>query len=157
MTPPYYIVPAVEEYRKLDPDSEEAKKLSRIIAANIGDYASLRLILGIDPPEFARFYPDMENNTPTTLDTIDSFLEKFGANLPENPMPEESMAYVLEEEPEREPDLKTLMKEQRYEEALKFIEAQNLINPQKSVYFALQIRFIKKLMALKSYKNKTKG
>ena len=160
---PYYIVPDVEEYRKLDPNSEEAKKLSRRIAANVGDYASLRLILGIDPPEFARFYPDMETASPTTIDTIDSFLDKFGGNLPEdNPAPGLG-GYVLEEEkekeeqPEPEIDLGNLIKEKRYQEAMQFIERQNLNNPQKSIYFAHQIRFIKKLMAIEKYRNQTKG
>ena len=173
---PYYIVPEIEEYRKLDPNSEEARKLSRFIAANIGDYASLRLVLGIDPPEFARFYPDMETATPSTMDTIDSFLDKFGGNLPHDSEPVPGFSgYVLEDIPvtdeadsevdetevledsEDTENLGNLIKNKKYLEALQLIERQNLNNPQKSIYFALQIRFIKKLMALKSYKNKTKG
>lgn len=150
---PYYIVPEVEAYRKLNPTSEEARNLSRLIAANVGDLASLRLILGIDPPEFASFYPDMEISTPSTLDTIDSFLDKFGSDIP-------SEGYVPEEIPadESEPkDFSTLMKEKDYEGALKFIESQNLNNTDKSVYFAHQMRFLKKLIAIENYRNQTKG
>ena len=162
---PYYIVPAVEEYRKLNPDSEEAKKLSRLIAANVGDLASLRLIIGIDPPEFAKFYPDMENVTPTTMDTIDSFLDKFGKNLPDDPLVKGAGEYRIEEEimaedeepQEEKENFRKLIKEKKYEEALQFIEHQNLNNPQKSIYFALQIRFIKKLMAIEKYRKLTKG
>lgn len=166
MTPPYYIVPDVEQYRRLDPNSEEAKILSRRIAINIGDLASLRLILGIDPPEFARFYPDMETPAPTTMDTIDAFLDKFGSKLPPDPLFDNQEAYVLEEipaQPEEEKSrsdeisLSSLLKEQRYDDALQFIERQNLNNPQKSIYFALQIRFIKKLKSIQTYKNKTKS
>ena len=157
---PYYIVPAVEEYRKLDPNSEEAKKLSRLIAANVGDYASLRLILGIDPPEFAKFYPDMETVTPSTMDTIDSFLDKFGKDLPVDTLNASLSEYVLEEEepaPTEEKSLSFLIKRKKYEEALQFIGRQNLNNPQKSIYFAHQIRFIKKLMAIEKYRKLTKG
>lgn len=183
MNYPYYIVPDVEEYRKLDPDSERAKILSQRIAVNVGDLASLRLILGIDPPEFARFYPDMDTNTPSTLDTIDSFLDKFGSKFPSDSLgeftayqiqPEEQEIQEIHKEasiPEQETiqnsdtsvereesfSLSHLLKEKRFDDALKFIEGQNLINPQKSIYFAHQIRFIKKLKAVETYKNKTKG
>ena len=175
MYPPYYIVPDVETYKSLDPESEEAKKLSRKIVANIGDLFSLRQILGIDPPEFAKFYPDMEAATPSTLDTIDAFLDKFGNNnTPAGYVPE-----PLEELPVQEPELASkdtgmshetqiesndsfkdwdkLIKERKYREALQLIEAQNLNNPQKSIYFAHQIRFLKKLISIENFKNKTKG
>ena len=198
---PYYIVPLVEEYRQLDPKSERAKTLSRKISANIGDYASLRLVLGIDPEEFARFYPDMEMATPSTMDTIDSFLDKFGKDLPPAgyvpEMPSEAeaadpdnssapleaaepvnplsgveeeaqpsmMEYSLEDDYENESgpaeaatdDLASLMKSKRYEEALQFIERQNLNNTEKSIYFAHQMRFLRKLIALETFKQQRKG
>lgn len=142
---PYYIVPLVEEYRQLDPESPRAKELSRYLRANIGDYASLRLVLGIDPPEFAKFYPDMETTTPGTFDTIDSFLDMYGKDL----VP---MGYVPEESPAPE-NLSDLIREKRYGEALELINTQNLNNPQKSIYFAHQMRFIKKLISLQKFKN----
>ena len=182
---PYYIVPAVEAYKKLPPESEEARKLVRLISANVGDYAALRLVLGIDPPEFARFYPDMESSTPSTMDTIDAFLEKFGTPLPPGsyvpePAPynlerEEEREEIIEEEKPSEPQEKVIVEERedpgdmsseslaellgkrRYREALKFIERQNLNNPQKSIYFAHQMRFIKKLIRIEKYRNQTKG
>ena len=163
---PYYIVPLVERYKTLDPRSEEAKELSRKIAANIGDYASLRLVLGMDPPEFGKFYPDMETTTPSTLDTIDSFLDKFGGKVPNGGYMFEEGSETKEEIEADEgdevvekglPDLSQLLKEKKYEEALELIEAQNLINPEKSIYFAHQISFLKKLIALKKYRNQTKG
>ena len=131
--PPYYIVPDVELYKKLDPQSEEAQSLARKIAVNIGDLPTLRLILGIDPPEFARFYPDMEPATPDTFDAIDTFLDKFGA-------------------PSESPSLSNLISEHKYQQALQLIESQNLNNPQKSIYFAHQMRFLKKLIAIEKYK-----
>ena len=170
---PYYIVPDVEEYKKLEPTSEEAKRLSRRIAANIGDYVSLRLVLGIDPPEFARFYPDMDTYTPGTFDTIDTFLDKFGAPLP----PLGYMASQVQEEGKKEEKsektevvraqedsgsrpaemIKELITHHRYDEAIQLIEAQNLNNPNKSIYFAHQMRFLRKLKALYKFKNQTQG
>ena len=149
MNAPYYIVPYIERYQELEPDSEEAKKLSRLIAANIGDYAALRLILGIDPPEFARFYPDMEASTPSTIDTIDSFLDKYGANSP-------SEGFFANDKP-GEPELDALIKEHKYQEALELIQLQNLNNPNKSIYFAHQMRFLKKLIAIDNFRNKQRA
>lgn len=160
---PYYIVPDVEEYRKLDPNSEEAKRLCRKIAANIGDLASLRLIMGIDPPEFAKFYPDMDTMSPSTLDTIDNFLEKFGSKSPaggylavdDNELPSEDDLHIGIAQ-DGINDLHYLVKDKRFADAISLIERQNLINPEKSIYFAHQIRFLKKLMAIEKFKNKTK-
>lgn len=169
MNYPYYIVPDVEAYKRLDPDSEEAGKLKRRIVANIGDLPSLRLILGIDPSEFGRFYPDMENNTPSTLDTIDAFLDKFGAKespggsyIPEDTDISEDTETQFEvsekiSQSKSENDFKTLVRQRRYREALMLIERQNLKNTEKSIYFAHQIRFLKKLIAIENYRNKTQG
>jgi hypothetical protein len=44
--------------------------------------------------------------------------------------------------------IKKLMAEQRYQEAIDILEAYNLNNPKKSVYFADQIRFLKKVLAI---------
>jgi hypothetical protein len=44
--------------------------------------------------------------------------------------------------------IKKLMSIQRYQEAIDILEAYNLNNPKKSVYFADQIRFLKKVLAI---------
>lgn len=156
---PYYIIPDIEEYRKLDPESEEAKILSRRIAANIGDHEVLRRVLGKDTPEVADYYPDLQNNTPSTLDTIDSFLDKFGGNissdgyLPGN----DDIKEVVEEKEELPDTFQDMVKKGLFEEAIQLIERQNLNNPQKSIYFAHQISFLKKLMAINKYRKQTQG
>lgn len=47
---------------------------------------------------------------------------------------------------ESEKKIKLLIKNKKYEEAIGVLEELNLINPKKSVYFADQIRFLKKII-----------
>lgn len=189
---PYFIVPAVEALRGGGLSEEEAMRCRRFVAANVGDTKALRLILGIDPEEFSRFYPDMSVATPTTSDTIDSFLSRFGdrsASLPPDALeiPDvPSTDYMFqEEEAEQERDAtdataaaidsflasgttprmarkepaklvvkageseqkaSELIKNRDYQGALEIIQRLSLNNPEKSVYFADQIRFLKKLL-----------
>lgn len=135
---PYYIYPDVMALRSGSLDEEEKKRVVRKIAANVGDPASLRIILGIDPEEYAAFYPDMTVETPSTFDTIDTFLDKFAPDsIPDPPGIDdpEKTAY-------------SLIKEKKYEEALEILIDLDLNNPGKNIYFAHQIRFLQKLIAL---------
>ena len=160
---PYFIYPCVMALRDGTPDEEEAARLRRIIAANIGDMPSLRLLLGIDPEEFANFYPDMEKVNISTLDTIDSFLTKFGnadaptpqaaAEIPEETpsenYPDETQKPAADEDMARE-----LIKNHNYQPALEIIMQLSLNNPEKSIYFADQIRFLRKLILNEAKQNK---
>ncbi|MDE7414296.1 MAG: hypothetical protein K2N05_11015, partial [Muribaculaceae bacterium] len=74
---PYYVIPDIESLPSIT-DGEERKTVVRRIAALIGDPSSLREILGLEPEEFASFYPDMLPPDLSTADTIDSFLNKYG-------------------------------------------------------------------------------
>ena len=188
---PYFIVPAVEALRGGGLSEEEEARCRRLVAANVGDTKALRLILGIDPGEFSRFYPDMSVVTPTTSDTIDSFLSHFGdqtASIPSGALEIQDVPasdYLFPEEMEAEsgdPDPTTaaidsflaaaptvrmghkepaklvvkageteqkaseLIKNRDYQGALEIIQRLSLNNPEKSVYFADQIRFLKKLL-----------
>ena len=119
----------------------------------------MRRVLGKDTPEVADYYPDLQNNTPSTLDTIDSFLDKFGGNissdgyLPGN----DDIKEVVEEKEELPDTFQDMVKKGLFEEAIQLIERQNLNNPQKSIYFAHQISFLKKLMAINKYRKQTQG
>ncbi len=143
---------------------EEEMRLRRIVAANVGDIPALRLMLGIDPEEFASFYPDLAAPALSTVDTISSFLNRFGseeAPLPtaaaEIPLPEEDvLTYdeaTLAEQPETpatlpptEQNAYILIKNRDYQGALEIIQQLSLNNSEKSIYFADQIRFLKKLI-----------
>ncbi len=198
---PYFINPAVEEYREAT--GERKTMLARRIATAIGDIPTLRTILGIDPEEFATFYPDTRGTKPSTSDTIDSFIDRFAdPKIPQPSEVEELIAPVAtyniedldneEEEifddPEnetlsildsfltknppkkpmakkqktqkREPEpiasqpgnlseslAKVMIKNGNYQKAIEIITDICLKNPKKSIYFADQIRFLKKLMA----------
>ncbi len=161
---PYFIYPAVMALRNGVDNPEEETRLRRIVAANVGDIPALRLMLGIDPEDFASFYPNLSAPTLSTVDTISSFLNRFGgeeAPLPtaaaEIPLPEEDIPLYDEatvtEQPETpeplpptEQNAYILIKNRDYQGALEIIQQLSLNNSEKSIYFADQIRFLKKLI-----------
>ena len=46
----------------------------------------------------------------------------------------------------KEKKAKQLIREKKYPQAVEILEELNLINPKKSIYFADQIRFLKKII-----------
>ncbi len=89
---PYFINTQLDALAEATP--EERPVLLRRIAAAVGDEATLRTLLGIDPEEFASFYPDMMPQTPSTADTIDTFIDRFAPATP--PMEEVPVAPAVE-------------------------------------------------------------
>lgn len=176
---PYYIGPFIEEYRKLDPESPAAKQLRNLISVNVSDSTTLCLLLGVESTRLDSLYPGMGKSGYSTMETIDSFLAKYGGNngsipgayMPEIPVedhsqpvepPKEKHAKKQQQTTEiSDSQLKTklteLIKEKRFEAALQIIEQQNLINPKKNIYFADQIRFLKKLIKIKNSQNNNQG
>ncbi len=49
---------------------------------------------------------------------------------------------------EKEKEAKSLIREKKYREAIEILEELNLINPKKSIYFADQIRFLRKIIEI---------
>ena len=147
---PYYIYPDLLALQKGGLSEVEAMRHKRRIAANVGSEDTLRRILGIDPEEFAHFYPDMVKNPLDTLKTIDSFLTQFGqgeeAGLYQDPLPPQEVQEVQAVQLSPEAKARECIKHRRYEEALEIITSLNLNNPEKSIYFADQIRFLRKLI-----------
>jgi len=202
---PYFIYPDVIALKDCQ-DPEEIMRLRRRIAANVGDIPSLRLMLGMDPEEFARFYPDMSPTTLSTTDTIDSFLARFGqpdapvskataeigtdyasasADTHEIPvaaedytfeqsdadgqLPDDSTTSAIDsfltamspkksasspqERTETELDARNCIKNHDYQKALEIIMRLRLNNREKSIYFADQIRFLRKLILNQAKQN----
>lgn len=184
MTPPYYIIPDIEALPEAK--GEERLRLCRRIAALVGDPATLRSIIGIDPAEFAEFYPDMAKPNLSTDATISSFLDKYGdseaasskevkeieelvplppadydlSEIVSDPIGEETPesdptasmldSFLGKKEPEKpvlsESLARAMIKNGNYAKALEIITDLSLNNPKKSIYFADQIRFLKKLI-----------
>lgn len=223
---PYYIYPALSALAGAT--QEQRVILVRRIAAAIGDEAALRTAIGIDPAEFADFYPDMKAPELSTAETIDTFISTFSSEkksaAPEieeivaapaidyaamlaagddsDPLPgadSDSTASLLNSflgtkpktsapdpnpaapimkpiaEPAPKPAteaekelsdrhdadnaatpgnesnlsealLKVMVKKGNYSKAIEIINELSLNNPKKSIYFADQKRFLKKLM-----------
>lgn len=168
-TPSYYIIPDIRRYK--ESEGAERERLARRIATVIDDAAVLHAVLGLAPAEFADFYPA---DTPqlSTLDTIDSFLNQFGGpttgqrsdelviapaidyaaqvlDAPQPVTPPAERQDVAPAEPILSLSLvKIMVKNHNYRKAFEIIEAMSLKNPEKSIYFADQMRYLKKLIAL---------
>lgn len=163
---PYFIYQDVMALRNGVSDEEEVGKIRRRIAANIGDIPSLRIALGIDPEEFAAFYPDMKPETPSTFDAIDGFLNNFTrqphtsqdvagledinitstGNIAPATVKNKNLRRESQGAGNSIEQAMDLVRKHKYEEALEIIISLNLNNPKKSAYFADQIRFLKKLV-----------
>ena len=208
---PAFIIPVLD----LIPDAlpEEKRRLVRRLATAIGDEGALRIALGLDPEDFANFYPDLRHAELSTESTIASFIDRFapagpatasddiealivpvaapysfddadGTPLPGDearpadetdsaidaflsavppkspraprkpapPTPEIRKELEHDRPRHKEPELsetlaKVMIKNGNYSKALEIITELNLKNPKKSIYFADQIRFLKKLIA----------
>ena len=165
---PYYVIDLLEEYNKAD--KTERENLRARIIANIGDEAVVAQLL---PPDDE----DADSAGKSSADPISSFLEKFADKrpvgymrelelheekegtdsgvIPQSEENEETLepAYV-EKEDNWEVQFANLVKNKNFRDALEIIERQNLINPQKNIYFADQMRFLRKLIEIENFKNK---
>lgn len=207
---------------------EENSRLAAHVAVTLSDDESMRDILGDDADVYANFYPQTQPETPSTTETIDTFLATFGSGVADaretdaltkaifNPMPDYATLLAAEEQnsipaaeeldavkvgeqdavinrfianskgrvqlPESEEEqisepatnteqatpipttntgnaksapesgalseslAKIMIKNHNYQKALEIISDLHLKNPEKSIYFADQIRFLRKLI-----------
>ena len=169
-TPPYFLYPLLQQLRQ-HPEGPEADALRLRIAANVGDPEALYALIGEQHPELATGGA----SSPTADSTIDSFIEKFSRpsrRMASRITPAPASDYFStterlsddEERPEEETasanldydeameEVKKSVKNGDYQHALAIMEEIYLNNPKKSIYFADQMRFVKKLMELKSDK-----
>lgn len=199
--PPYYIFPMLETLGNPGLDDQRRRNLAARVALNVGDTEALRRILGLDPEEFKDFYSEMEPISPSTEDTIDTFLQQYGGGRqqPDTLQYAPAMDYAsmlekgtsdpLEDQSADEPETesgntddnvaddtdnglseennaaqassaslseslaKVMIKKHNYKKALEIIMALSLNNPEKSVYFADQIRFLRKLIYAQNRNN----
>ncbi|MBD5232108.1 MAG: hypothetical protein HDS66_08165 [Bacteroidales bacterium] len=213
---PYDITPAITALSlTTDLDDPALPELCARIAVAMPSHRSYEDLLGDRAYIMSNFYPVPEEVTPSTDDTISTFLSTFGAGDPAetdaltrlifNPTPDYAATLAAEERatpitppaagaseqdrlihnflaaatpsenseisensersdnsetqpaPETIPEaaekpsltesfVRILIKNRNYTKALEIISEINLKNPEKSIYFADQIRFLKKLI-----------
>ena len=149
---PYFVYPAVERLKETT-DPALAARLKKFIAANVGDRDALLALIGTADEDLRFFYGGAAPESLSTDDTIDSFIARFGSPAVVPPELEE-LSRLADPEPAEYTleDAKELVKKRDYEGALAIMEEIYLNNPKKSVYFADQIRFIRKMMINESKK-----
>lgn len=224
---PYFTLPTalLLKQQGKEMESQQRAQLTARTALNAGDRKSLAMLLDDDAAKWVGFYPDEDKNTtPSTNDTIETFLNTYGNPDPNeeeiltklifNPTPD--YAQLLAEEEERSiPDLseidgdsqdakinafiiksrenqghfpsateeknepepvkpddstvsapeatdssmlseslaKIYIKQGRYSKAYEIISNLSLNFPEKSIYFADQLRFLRKLILIKQKQN----
>lgn len=218
---PYFTLPALRALKESDLQNPEAAALAARVAITLGSVGEMNHVLGRRAGVFADFYPQPRATTPSTADTIDSFLATYGKaagretealeKLIFNPTPEYGAMLVAEAEktdplteagidgggseqdrlinsfilgsrtpspkqeempqespvskkpvaaqsktplPPKESEngsltegfVRILIKNRNYRKAIEIISDLHLKNPEKSIYFADQIRFLQKLI-----------
>ena len=152
----YCIYADIEALRK-EPEGPDAELHRRRIAANVGDPVVVRRLFNLDPEEFVRFYPDMGTFTPSTGDTISTFLTTYGrVESGELRVEREEAPLSTLHSPLSTPGMSVdeMIRRGEYESALQRIVENNLKNSEKSIYFADQTRFLRKLIAIQGKKQK---
>ncbi|MDE5903170.1 MAG: hypothetical protein K2H21_08145 [Muribaculaceae bacterium] len=138
---PYFIYAAIMAL-PLAPDEEARQRLQAVISLNTPGKQHVATTHQAPP----------KKHPLTTGDAIDAFLAGHDAPtasstayVPGDGLPEAPAAAPHPPKKETDP-LPSLIKNRKYAEALAIIEELNLKNPEKSIYFADQIRFLKKLI-----------
>lgn len=171
---PYFIFPVIAQLAT-EKDPQRRLKLKEKLAVNVSSRAELRRLLGINSNELEGFYPDVMAKHLTTTDTIDTFLDKYGKTGEADTLDKiisgagQSDYFAVMEREKKEAKkveshnnesgaltaglAKIMIKNGNYGKALEIIREINLNNPEKSIYFADQMRFIKKLMLNEAKKN----
>lgn len=223
---PAFTLPAMLRLRR-EPrlGDDERRRLTLRVALNAPDPAELYNLVGRDNADTSFYPPENPAPTPSTIDTIDTFLETYGHADAENDAllermilnPQPEYATVLEKEyadapdidtpdeqsrlidafldrqpapgPEPEPAIETVetasetpagekaqkaaihpreesslnetlakvyIRQGKYEQAYEILSRLNLNIPEKSVYFADQMRFLQKLIINSKHKSNTK-
>ena len=151
---PWYAYTALRGLDQSD-SQEHRRRLADILGMCVGDPAILAALLGEeDAPEA----PPTPSGAAVPADSIDAFISRYGsasAQLPPDvarlqqlpPADGGSDGRPTAPDPS---DVRRLIKKGDYEAAIEIIKELNLNNPEKSIYFADQIRFLKKLIINRS-------
>ena len=165
----YFLQPILEALR-ITEDPEERDRLLRLIAVNVGDDIALATLVG-ELPAQSEFYPEARPQNLTTTSAIDDFLDTFAPSVKggdtgtlDRIAPAVDYATLLMKEaqgvmadpsaprtlPEAPRSAEECIKNRDYARALEIIQSESLKNPEKSIYFADQIRFLRKLLLIEA-------
>ena len=178
---PYFLYPAVCELQR-NPDHQYAMELKEFIGVNVDNRDARLLLTGDLDESIRNFYHKEAPAAEAAVDIyIDSFISRF-SNGAQPQVPEvlisppsqaesreaphttpKSRKSEIKAAPSEGPEVtesldvimervKFMVKNRNYDEALEIMEAFYLNNPKKSVYFADQIRFLRKLKLNESKK-----
>ncbi len=175
---------------------EEADRLTATVMLAAPDPQAMADLADLSHDDWQHFYPAVAKSAPDTVDTIDTFLERYGnvsaaegamlermifnpvppdyfqdspdpgidsnwsdlMQPPEpvqpKPQPKQAAAPEQPETAAAAPEqgilrlslAKIFIKQRRYERAFEIINNLSLNNPEKSAYFADQLRFLQKLI-----------
>ncbi len=149
--------PAARAAENPEKGAAETDRLRRLVALNVGDPARLDNILGT-LPAYEDFYGSASPARHPTADAIDIFLTTYSKgkgpsrDAPLTVAPAIDYAAMIEQEDPQ--SLENLIKNRDYEAAIEIIEREHLKNPKKSVYFAEQLRFLRKLQMIEAWSGK---
>ncbi len=90
--------------------------------------------------EDTNYFTENNNNFSTTLEDISSLANEINGNIDNA----EKKTSEISIDPEIR--IKQLIKDKKYSEALEILKSINLINPKKSVYFAVQIKYLETII-----------
>lgn len=149
---PYFVYPLLSRLRDCG-DPEEAERLRVRIAVNVGDPEALAAITGA--PDL-RAFNSANVRREKEADPLDAFISRFGAGKAPDLLEEMMEPVPIDEDPASAAleEAKILVKKGDYDRALAIMEHFYLNNPKKSLNFADQIRFVRKLMLNESRKSR---
>lgn len=135
-------------YFYIHPDESAVPEPSVLRSDNAGSYFDMIGRLDTKTENSRMSLQTLAEKLKAARETLKTTTAQTHGDIPTRPESVEQKAEPNQSEvfEEKEKQAKQLIREKKYAEAVKILEELNLINPKKSIYFADQIRFLKKII-----------